>query len=105
LIPDLPSFEAHVVRTASAGVGPLIAGSMGEAIHLSHSERVKLIHAAEGSGQPPGLITSQLLPGQAQGVPGKRLNSQMKRQQPAPTMLSSLPVVILQVFWQTTVRP
>jgi len=46
---DLPSFKAHVVRVVSAGVGPLIAGSMGEAIHLSHSERVTLIQAARNA--------------------------------------------------------
>ena len=40
---DIPSFEAHLLRVVSAGVSPLIAGTMGEAIHLSHSERVKLI--------------------------------------------------------------
>ncbi|KAF8798088.1 aldolase [Phlegmacium glaucopus] len=43
---DIPSFESHVLRVANAGVGPLIAGSMGEAVHLSHSERVKLIQVA-----------------------------------------------------------
>lgn len=31
---------------ASAGVGPLLAGSMGEAHHLSHSERATLIKCA-----------------------------------------------------------
>jgi 4-hydroxy-2-oxoglutarate aldolase len=31
---------------ATAGVGPLISGSMGEAHHLSHSERVTLIKTA-----------------------------------------------------------
>jgi len=46
LLLDIPTFEGHVIRLATAGVYPLIAGSMGEAIHLSHSERVKLIHAA-----------------------------------------------------------
>ncbi|TFK76288.1 dihydrodipicolinate synthetase [Pluteus cervinus] len=43
---DIPSFESHVRRVALAGVGPLIAGSMGEAIHLTRAERVQLIQAA-----------------------------------------------------------
>ena len=43
---DIPSFEAHLFRVASAGITPLVAGSTGEAIHLSHSERVELIQAA-----------------------------------------------------------
>ncbi|EIN07289.1 dihydrodipicolinate synthetase [Punctularia strigosozonata HHB-11173 SS5] len=46
---DIPSFETHVVRLAKAGVGPLLAGSMGEAHHLSHSERVTLIKAARSA--------------------------------------------------------
>ncbi|KAG6898353.1 hypothetical protein C0992_009028 [Termitomyces sp. T32_za158] len=44
-INDIPTFQSHVARVAAAGVAPVIAGSMGEAIHLSHTERVKLIHA------------------------------------------------------------
>lgn len=43
---DLASFEQHVVRAAKAGVGILIAGSNGEAIHLTHAERTTLIKAA-----------------------------------------------------------
>jgi 4-hydroxy-2-oxoglutarate aldolase len=43
---DIPSFEAHVLRVAHAGVSPLIAGSMGEAIHLARAERTLLIKAA-----------------------------------------------------------
>ncbi|OBZ75930.1 L-threo-3-deoxy-hexylosonate aldolase [Grifola frondosa] len=43
---DLQSFQSHVVRVAKAGVGPLLAGSMGEGIHLTHVERIALIRAA-----------------------------------------------------------
>ncbi|KAJ7285755.1 hypothetical protein C8J57DRAFT_1285710 [Mycena rebaudengoi] len=43
---DIPTFKAHIVRCATAGVGPLISGSMGEAIHLSHDERLTLIRSA-----------------------------------------------------------
>jgi 4-hydroxy-2-oxoglutarate aldolase len=42
---DIPSFEAHVKRLAAANVPPVICGSLGEAIHLSHEERVQLIKA------------------------------------------------------------
>lgn len=67
MIPDLPSFEAHVVRTANAGVGPLIAGSMGEAIHLSHSERVKLIHAGRKALDNAGLNYVPVIAGTGAG--------------------------------------
>jgi len=60
---DIPSFEAHVVRIASAGVGPLIAGSMGEAIHLSHQERIVLIRAARNALDAAGLTTVPLIVG------------------------------------------
>ena len=64
---DLPPFEAHVVRAANAGVVPLIAGSLGEAIHLSHSERVKLIHAARKALDNAGLNHVPLIAGTGAG--------------------------------------
>ncbi|KAJ7685263.1 dihydrodipicolinate synthetase [Mycena polygramma] len=60
---DLPSFEAHVVRIASAGVGLLLAGSMGEAIHLSHAERIVLIRAARNALDAAGFTTVPLIVG------------------------------------------
>ncbi|KAJ7235438.1 dihydrodipicolinate synthetase [Mycena haematopus] len=60
---DLPSFETHVVRIASAGVGPLIAGSMGEAIHLSHAERLVLIRSARKALDTAGLTSVPLIVG------------------------------------------
>ena len=64
---DLPSFEAHVTRIATAGVGPLIAGSMGEALHLSHAERVRLIHAARNALDKAGLPNVPLIVGTGAG--------------------------------------
>ncbi|KAJ3517173.1 hypothetical protein NLJ89_g667 [Agrocybe chaxingu] len=64
---DIPSFEAHVVRVASAGVGPLIAGSMGEATHLSHPERVRLIHAARKALDDAGFSHVPLIAGTGAG--------------------------------------
>ncbi|KAH7922092.1 aldolase [Leucogyrophana mollusca] len=60
---DIPSFENHVVRVASAGVGPLLAGSMGEAIHLSHSERVTLIKVARKALDKEGLVNVPIIAG------------------------------------------
>jgi L-threo-3-deoxy-hexylosonate aldolase len=64
---DIPSFEAHVARVASAGVWPLIAGSMGEAIHLSHAERVQLIHAARKALNSAGLVHVPIIAGAGAG--------------------------------------
>ncbi|KIJ69311.1 hypothetical protein HYDPIDRAFT_105908 [Hydnomerulius pinastri MD-312] len=60
---DLPSFENHVVRVASAGVGPLLAGSMGEAIHLSHAERSLLIKTARKALDNAGLVNVPIIAG------------------------------------------
>lgn len=60
---DIPSFENHVVRVATAGVGPLLAGSMGEAIHLSHEERVILIKTAREALDHVGLSTVPIIAG------------------------------------------
>lgn len=64
---DLPSFKAHIVRVASAGVGPLIAGSMGEAIHLSHSERVTLVQAGRNALNDAGYVDVPLIVGTGAG--------------------------------------
>jgi len=40
---DLASLEKHVVLLAKAGVRPVIAGSLGEGVHLTHGERTTLI--------------------------------------------------------------
>ncbi|KAF7294866.1 Dihydrodipicolinate synthetase [Mycena indigotica] len=60
---DLPAFESHVLRVASAGVGPLLAGSMGEAIHLSPQERVILIRTARNVLDKAGLKDVPLVVG------------------------------------------
>ena len=65
--PDIPSFEAHLLRVTSAGVIPLIAGSMGEAIHLSHSERVELIQVARKVLDKAGLTHVPIIAGTGAG--------------------------------------
>lgn len=60
---DIPSFENHVVRVATAGVGPVLAGSMGEAIHLSHEERVILIKTARKALDHVGLLSVPIIAG------------------------------------------
>ncbi|KAG0707663.1 dihydrodipicolinate synthetase [Suillus ampliporus] len=60
---DIPSFESHVVRVATAGVGPLLAGSMGEAIHLSHEERITLIKTARKALDGAGLVNVPVIAG------------------------------------------
>ncbi|KAF9246329.1 hypothetical protein BU15DRAFT_85127 [Melanogaster broomeanus] len=60
---DLPSFEDHVLRTATAGVGPLLSGSMGEASHLSHAERSTLIKTARKVLDNAGLVSVPIISG------------------------------------------
>ncbi|KAG2740320.1 aldolase [Suillus brevipes Sb2] len=60
---DILSFESHVVRVATAGVGPLLAGSMGEAIHLSHEERVILIKTARKALDHVGFLSVSIIAG------------------------------------------
>lgn len=64
---DIESFSSHVVRLAKAGVRPLVAGSMGEAIHLSHSERSTLIRAARESLDNAGLTNVPIIAGTGAG--------------------------------------
>lgn len=64
---DIPSFESHVVRVAAAGISPLLSGSMGEAIHLSHAERVRLIHAARKALDNAGFSHVPIIVGTGAG--------------------------------------
>ncbi|KAK0483805.1 hypothetical protein IW261DRAFT_1605924 [Armillaria novae-zelandiae] len=64
---DIPSIEAHVVRVAAAGVGPLITGSMGEAIHLSHTERMRIVKAARDALDAAGFTQVPLIVGTGAG--------------------------------------
>jgi 4-hydroxy-2-oxoglutarate aldolase len=43
---DIPAFRSHLLFTARAGTIPVIAGSAGEAVHLSPHERSLLIRTA-----------------------------------------------------------
>ncbi|KAK5739009.1 hypothetical protein LTR17_005527 [Elasticomyces elasticus] len=46
---DLEAFRRHVQYTSSAGTVPVIAGSMGEAVHLDRNERRILIQTARSA--------------------------------------------------------
>ncbi|KAI0263344.1 dihydrodipicolinate synthetase [Gloeopeniophorella convolvens] len=52
---DLPSLDAHVVRLARAGVRPLLAGSMGEGLHLARGERAALVRSIRKALDAEGL--------------------------------------------------
>jgi 4-hydroxy-2-oxoglutarate aldolase len=64
---DIASFEAQVIRLANAGVGPLLAGSMGEAIHLSHEERIVLIKVARKALDDAGYDHVPIIAGTGAG--------------------------------------
>lgn len=64
---DLESLKKHVIRTAKAGVRPLIAGSMGEGVHLTHSERTQLIKAAREALDSEGLQHIPIIAGTGTG--------------------------------------
>jgi len=62
LLLDIPALKSHVIRLAKAGVRPLLAGTMGEALHLSHVERIEILKATrtvldhEGFTEMPIII-------------------------------------------------
>ncbi|KAL1942729.1 hypothetical protein VTO73DRAFT_4969 [Trametes versicolor] len=64
---DLEAFTTHVVRVAKAGVRPLLAGSMGEAHHLTHAERLILITAARRALDSAGLKDVPIVTGTGAG--------------------------------------
>lgn len=52
---DLATFKKHIAQTASAGVGIVVAGSLGEARHLDPKERCVLTRAARQALDDAGL--------------------------------------------------
>ncbi|KAJ8082255.1 hypothetical protein PM082_008102 [Marasmius tenuissimus] len=60
---DLESFKKHVIYTAQAGVRPVVSGSMGEAVHLSHSERATLVRATREALDSVGLVDMPIIAG------------------------------------------
>ena len=64
---DIPTLKKHAVFLANAGVKPLLAGSMGEGLHLSHSERVDLIKATRGALDDAGFTDVPIVIGTGAG--------------------------------------
>ncbi|KAI0075147.1 dihydrodipicolinate synthetase [Panus rudis PR-1116 ss-1] len=64
---DLESFTAHILRVAKGGVRPLLAGSMGEGSHLTHSERTALIKAARQALDDAGMEDVPIIAGTGTG--------------------------------------
>ena len=64
---DLETFSAQIVRLAKANVRPLIAGSMGEANHLTHAERTTLIKTARAALDGSGFTDVPIIAGAGTG--------------------------------------
>jgi len=64
---DIPSLKKHVVFLAKAGIKPLLAGTMGEGIHLSHSERVALVKATREALDDAGFTDMPIVIGTGTG--------------------------------------
>jgi 4-hydroxy-2-oxoglutarate aldolase len=60
---DLVAFSKHVKFIAAAGTVPVIAGSMGEAIHLTHDERSQLIRTCRSTLDENGLANMPVITG------------------------------------------
>jgi len=64
---DLQTLEAHVVRMARAGVQPLLAGTMGEGLHLAHGERASLVRSARNALEAEGFFDVPIIVGTGGG--------------------------------------
>ncbi|KAK5121605.1 hypothetical protein LTR85_004777 [Meristemomyces frigidus] len=60
---DLDALRSHVKYIASAGTIPVLSGSMGEAVHLSHDERRSLIVTARSALDDAGLTDVPVVAG------------------------------------------
>ena len=64
---DVPTLKKHVVFLAGAGVNPLLAGTTGEGLHLSHSDRVIVIKAAREALDDAGFTDVPIITGTGAG--------------------------------------
>ncbi|KAI0247965.1 dihydrodipicolinate synthetase [Lactifluus subvellereus] len=64
---DLHALDVHVVRLARAGVHPLLAGTMGEGLHLAHGERTRIIQSARKALDAEGFSHTPLIVGAGGG--------------------------------------
>lgn len=78
---DLQAFASHVVRLARAGVKPLLAGSMGEAHHLSLEERVVLIKSARTALDENGFESFPIIAGTGGGSTRQTIQLSMEAAQ------------------------
>lgn len=72
---DLDALRKHVVFVARAGTVPVLAGSAGEAPHLSAAERVSLIQTARAALNEAGLADAVIVAGV--GAPSTRETIQL----------------------------
>ncbi|TBU35992.1 dihydrodipicolinate synthetase [Dichomitus squalens] len=64
---DIQFQTAHAIRLIKAGVKPLLSGTMGEAHHLSHDERVTLIKAVRTALDEAGYTDVPIIAGTGSG--------------------------------------
>ena len=64
---DLQAETAHAVRLIKAGVRPLLMGTMGEAHHMSHDERVAVIKAVRAALDEAGFKETPIIAGAGAG--------------------------------------
>ena len=66
-IVDIPTLQKHVVFLAKAGIKPMLAGTMGEGIHLSLSDRITLTKAAREALDENGFTDVPIIVGTGGG--------------------------------------
>jgi len=60
---DIPAFQKHVVWVAGSGMDIVIAGTNGEAAHLTHADRIALVKAAREALNEAGLTDVVIISG------------------------------------------
>jgi len=75
---DLEAFAKHIVYVTRNGCFPVISGSMGEAVHLTAEERVRLIRCGRDALDKAGLHGINLLVGC--GAPSTRATIRLVRE-------------------------
>ncbi|ORY56912.1 putative dihydrodipicolinate synthase [Pseudomassariella vexata] len=92
---DYASYKSHLLNLATKGIVPVCAGSLGEAVHLTHDERVQLIHFIRATLDEAGLNATPIVA----GVGGSSTRETIKLARDAEAAGADAGLVILPAYY------
>ncbi|KAF2165855.1 hypothetical protein M409DRAFT_23587 [Zasmidium cellare ATCC 36951] len=97
---DLKCYRTHLLNLATKGIVPVCAGSLGEAVHLSPSERTTLIYFIRGTLDEAGLHSTPIVA----GVGGQSTRETIRLAKDAAEAGADAGMVILPAYYAASLK-